>query len=381
MPQRVLFTASTFAHIVHFHLPYLRAFRAMGWAVDVACGGEAAAIPEAERCIALPFEKRMSAPANFRAERMLRRLMAEERYALVTTHTSLAAFFTRRAAAALRPRPPLACVCHGYLFDDETPLPRRAVLRAAERLTAAQTDLLLTMNAYDEATARRARLARRIEHIPGMGVDFSRLDAMRADRDAVRASLGFVPADRVLLFAAEFSARKNHAMLLRALAALPAPVKLLLPGSGELLPDCRALARRLGLDSRVVFPGYVADMAPLYRAADAAVSASRSEGLPFNIMEAMYAGLPVVASRVKGHTDLLDDRRTGLLFPYDDDAAFAAAVRELLDRPELAAALGRAAHDAVLPFALPQALPRVMDLYLSLLPAELRRAQNPLDQE
>ena len=288
---------------------------------------------------------------------------------------------TRRAAAALRPRPPLACVCHGYLFDDETPLPRRAVLRAAERLTAAQTDLLLTMNAYDEATARRARLARRIEHIPGMGVDFSRLDAMRADRDAVRASLGFSPADRVLLFAAEFSARKNHAMLLRALAALPAPVKLLLPGSGELLPDCRALARRLGLDSRVVFPGYVADMAPLYRAADAAVSASRSEGLPFNIMEAMYAGLPVVASRVKGHTDLLDDRRTGLLFPYDDDAAFAAAVRELLDRPELAAALGRAAHDAVLPFALPQALPRVMDLYLSLLPAELRRAQNPLDQE
>ena len=159
MPQRVLFTASTFAHIVHFHLPYLRAFRAMGWAVDVACGGEATAIPEAERCIALPFEKRMSAPANFRAERMLRRLMAEERYALVTTHTSLAAFFTRRAAAALRPRPPLACVCHGYLFDDETPLPRRAVLRAAERLTEAQTDLLLTMNAYDEATARRAQVS------------------------------------------------------------------------------------------------------------------------------------------------------------------------------------------------------------------------------
>lgn len=68
MMHRILFTASTFSHIRTFHLPYLRAFRALGWEVDVACGRHAAGSPDADRVIALPFEKRMSSPANFRAQ-------------------------------------------------------------------------------------------------------------------------------------------------------------------------------------------------------------------------------------------------------------------------------------------------------------------------
>lgn len=106
MMHRILFTASTFSHIRTFHLPYLRAFRALGWEVDVACGGTPPDLPDADRVIALPFEKRMSSPANFRAQTRLRRLMRQQAYTLVITHTSLAAFFTRRAAAGVHPRPP-----------------------------------------------------------------------------------------------------------------------------------------------------------------------------------------------------------------------------------------------------------------------------------
>ena len=106
-------------------------------------------------------------------------------------------------------------------------------------------------------------------------------------------------------------------------------------------------------------------MGPWYTMADAAVSASRSEGLPFNIMEAMHVGLPVVASAVKGHTDLITDGESGLLYPYDDEAAFAAAVRRLLASPEEAAALGAAAREAAEAYRLDRVLPQVMALYLS----------------
>lgn len=367
MMHRILFTASTFSHIRTFHLPYLRAFRALGWEVDVACGGTPPDLPDADRVIALPFEKRMSSPANFRAQTRLRRLMRQQAYTLVITHTSLAAFFTRRAAAGVHPRPPVINMVHGYLFDDETPAWKRTILESAERLTAGQTDLLLAMNQWDYHTAQRLHLGRRIAWVPGIGVDFSKLDAPPGG--CSRSTYGLDPEDFVLLYAAEFSSRKNQSMLIRALPSLPQQVKLLLPGQGALLEECRRLAAALGVADRVIFPGFVSPMAPLYALADAAVTSSRSEGLPFNVMESMYAGLPVIASRVKGHTDLLEEGRTGLLYPFDDTAAFARAVKRLLQEPDLSAALGTAAHDAVQPYALDTVLPQVMEQYLSLVPA------------
>lgn len=366
MKQRILFTASTGSHILHFHRPYLQAFRDLGWEVHVACGGTLPALPEADRIFLLPFEKKMSSPANFRAQAQLRALMKAHDYTLISTHTSLAAFFTRRAAAGLHPRPAVVNVAHGYLFDDTTPLLKRQILLSAERLTSRQTDLLLTMNAFDFELARRCHLGQRVEQIPGIGVDFTRLES--AAPPMPRATYHFSSSDFILLYAAEFSTRKNQAMLIRAMPALPEHVKLLLPGEGILLDACRTLASTLGVAHRVVFPGQISDMAPLYDMADAAVTASRSEGLPFNVMEAMYKGLPVIASQVKGHTDLLSNGSTGLLYPYDDEAAFCEALQHLLTQPELAPRLGAAAHKAVLPFSLDQVLPQVMERYLSLAP-------------
>lgn len=357
----VLFTASTWSHVANFHRPYLDAFRARGWRVHVACGGELRNIPEADRCVSVSFEKKMSSPANFRARAQLHRLILAENYDLVITHTSLAAFFTRMAA----PRGvPVVNVCHGYLFDDETPALKKSILLAAERVAAPRTDLLLTMNRWDLEAARRYQLGRRVDFIPGMGVDFTKFTS-QVDRNFLRNFQDFSADDFILLYAAEFSTRKNQAMLLRALALLPERVKLVLPGQGALLPECRALAETLGVAGRVRFPGQVSDMPAWYAGADAAVSASRSEGLPFNIMEAMYCRLPVVATAVKGHTDLLTDGETGLLAPFGDEAAFSSQVRRLLEEPGLAVRLGDAAREAVLPYGLDTVLPQVMEQYLS----------------
>lgn len=362
----VLFTASTWSHIAHFHRPYLRAFRSLGYTVHAACGGAAVSIPEADACFDVPFEKKMTAPANLRAQSRLRHLMAEHRYDLVITHTSLAAFFTRRAAASVRPHPAVVNVAHGYLFDDQTPPLKKSVLTAAERLTASQTDLLLTMNDYDTHFARQHHLGRRVEQIPGMGVDFSRFPPVSPEaRQVLRRAHGIAPDAFVLLYGAEFSGRKSQSTLLRAMPLLPDRVILALPGQGALLDECRHLARELGLGDRVLFPGYCPHMAPWYAMADCAVSSSRSEGLPFNIMEAMHAALPVVATAVKGHTDLVTPGQTGYLFPYGDQAAFARAVEQLLAAPDRADAMGRAGAEAAAPYELTRVLPQVMELYLS----------------
>ena len=106
-------------------------------------------------------------------------------------------------------------------------------------------------------------------------------------------------------------------------------------------------------------------------AADIAVSSSRSEGLPFNIMEAMACGLPAVASAVKGHTDLIGPEN-GLLYPYGDAKAFAAAVERLVSDATLRAELGQAGREKMQRYALDAVLPQVMDRYLSVMEGKTR---------
>ena len=345
----------------------------MGWEVHVACGGKPERAVPADRVVELPFRKKMTSPDNLRAAWSLRRLIRAEGYSLISTHTSLAAFFTRLAVKGMKNRPPVVNIVHGYLFDGDTSPAKRAVLTAAEKLTAGETDLIMTMNRWDHDFAVSHRLARRVVSIPGMGVDFARTAAAPADGKALRARYGIPEGAFVLIYPAEFSERKSQRVLIEALAELPENVFLLLPGDGALLDRCRDLASGRELGRRVVFPGQISDMAPWYAAADAAVTASRSEGLPFNVMEAMSRGLPVVASAVKGHTDLVEDGVTGLLYPYGDSAACAAAVRTLLGSPALRRSLSQSAKAASARYALPNVLPQITKHYLSLLPPDACR--------
>lgn len=329
IPKKVLFTASTYSHINHFHLPYLREFKERGWVVHVGCGGAAAEIEHADAVFHISFEKKMTSPKNFAAASQLRRIMSEEQYDLVCTHTSLAAFFTRAALWGMKYRPKVVNVVHGYLFDDNTSFLKRSILLGAEMLTARQTDLLLTMNQWDLKTAQHYRLGKRVSFIPGIGVDFSSFDRSgESDNSFYRSSLG-IPEDAfVLMYAAEFSKRKSQETLIQAMTYLPENVELILAGEGDMRKACEELAETLGVKDRVHFPGYVTNVSAWYRSVDAVVSSSRSEGLPFNIMEAMYLGKPVIASAVKGHEDLVD---SGDLFPYGDPAACAKAVLRVLE--------------------------------------------------
>lgn len=372
MSEKVLFTASTFSHILNFHLPYLRYFQDRGWTVHVACGGRPAPIPFADEVLALPFEKSMYSPRNFQAAARLRAKIMDEDYDLVSTHTSLAAFFTRLALVGLERRPPVANMVHGYLFDDATPQLKRALLLTAERWMAPKTDLLLTMNRWDFEAAQNYRLGKKVVHIPGVGVDFAMLDRRgEQDGEGLRAEWGIPRSAFVLFYAAEFSKRKSQSVLIRAMERLPENVVLVLAGEGVLLRKCQEQARELG-SGRVVFPGHVQDPGPWYRTADAAVSASRSEGLPFNVMEAMYCGLPVVASAVKGHTDLIRDGETGLLYPYGDADACAGQITRLMESARLRAELSALARKEVPRYGIDEVFPSVAGSYAELLPAAAR---------
>lgn len=366
MKGKLLFVASTRAHICHFHLPYLRQFKQDDWIVHAAYGGNKGKISHVDSVLNLPLQKRMFSCKNFRATSILRKQIQQERYAAVIVHTSLAAFFVRLAVLGMKDRPKVINMVHGYLFDDRTPIHKRCVLLAAEKLTASVTDLLITMNSCDEQIAHKHRLGKKICSVAGLGVDFSALERCRTGcPERLRMELNIKTDDFVLIFPAEFSSRKTQHILLRAMKLLPENTILLLPGAGNNLASCKKLASKLEIGERVRFPGYIEDISPWYEIADAAVSSSRSEGLPFSMMEAMYFGLPVVASAVKGHMDLIEEGKTGLLYPYGDWVACAQQIKRLMEDPQLCQPISMAARQKAKQYDLSIVQPQVMELYRS----------------
>lgn len=149
-----------------------------------------------------------------------------------------------------------------------------------------------------------------------------------------REQLSVSPDDWLLTFVGELSKRKNQIFLIRALERLRReglPVRLMLVGEGTEREALEAEVGRLGLAQSVFLVGNREPVFPYLSAADLYVSASRSEGLPFNLMEAMACGLPVIASDVKGQNDLLQ-ASPGSLYPPDDMEAFCRAVRSAVEK-------------------------------------------------
>jgi len=177
------------------------------------------------------------------------------------------------------------------------------------------------------------------------GIDPAGTQAAAARAPLARADLGLEPGAPVLGTVARFDPVKGLDVLLRAFAKLRVGVpdaRLLVVGDGPEAPRLRAVARELGVGGDVAFAGARPDAVRCLPLMDVYVSASRREGLPLALLEAMACGRPVVATRVPGHEDVVEDGRTGVLVAADDPDALAAAVAALLADAPRRAVLGAA---------------------------------------
>ena len=158
----------------------------------------------------------------------------------------------------------------------------------------------------------------------------------------LRAELGLAQEDFVMLCASRFADDKGHKYLIDSVKRLTeissVPFTLVLAGDGPLLEPAREQVKRLGLEERVRFIGFRKDIKNLYKGADLYVNSSRHEALSFLIIEAMAAGLPVIATDMGGNRDIVNDEAgCGALVEYDNPESMAQAMKRLMEDPELLA--------------------------------------------
>lgn len=182
-----------------------------------------------------------------------------------------------------------------------------------------------------------------------------------------RAALGLSPDGTVLGVVSRLDPAKGVDILIRALPALE-NVTLTIIGDGAERAALETLAEELGVAGRICWAGYRPDVYSLLPAFDVFVQPSRFEGLPTTVMEAMAAGLPVVATAVGGTPEVVEDGKTGLLVPPADPIALAQAITRLLEDTDLRSALGRAGYERVVKlFSVEQMVRQTEALYEELL--------------
>jgi glycosyltransferase involved in cell wall biosynthesis len=165
----------------------------------------------------------------------------------------------------------------------------------------------------------------------------------------IRRELQLVDGELLIVSVGNLYPVKGHAFLLQALSELARSSdvpswRLALAGRGSEAEHLAQLANRAGLDHRVHFLGFRADVPDILAAADVWVMPSLSEGLPLALLEAMFAGKAIAASAVGGIPEAVASEEHGLLVPPQDPAALTAVLARLLRSRELRAALGAAAR-------------------------------------
>ncbi len=329
--------------------------------------GDAPAALGSVRFAEIPTLRRKVDPlGDARALLALYRLLRRGGFDIVHTHTSKAGFLGRLAARLARV-PRILHTPHGHVFHGYFgPAATRAFI-ALERWAAGFTERIITLTDAEAAQHLAQGVGRpgQFVTIPS-GVDLARVRAVAAAGRPVRGALG-LGADTPLIGAVSRLASVKG--ITHLVGAMPEILRrcpgahLLLAGDGEERPALEAQAAALGVADRVRFLGFREDATAVIAALDVFALPSLNEGMGRVLVTAMALGVPVVAARVGGVPDVVEDGRQGLLVPPTDPAALAEAIAAILGDGMRAAAMGAMGRARAERFSLEVMLGRLDRLY------------------
>jgi glycosyltransferase involved in cell wall biosynthesis len=308
--------------------------------------------------IATIILRHMSVPIgpirDLRALREIRSALIALRPDLAVAHMSKAGVLTRLAGRPLGI--PVVFTAHGWAFTPGVPAFRAAVYRQIERFVGHLASKIITVSEFDRRLAVEAGIVGedRVVTVHNGVADVP--PQLRADPSRTPPRL---------VMAARFDSPKDHTTLVRALAGLQDLVwELELIGDGQLKSPAESLVARLGIADRVRFAGQRTDVDRFLAQAQISLLVTNWEGFPRSILEAMRAGLPVVASSVGGIDESVRDGETGYLVPRGDVELLRDRIRRLVTTPALRVRMGNAGRLRYQQhFTLDHAVTKTLDVY------------------
>ena len=362
MSKRVMLIANSASMIDHFNRDNIDILMNMGYEVTVAANfkdGNSSTREKVEAfeqeliskgidIVHLPIPRKVSQLAKmFKSVKLIKKYLEDNPCALVHTQTPFGGVAGRLAAKNFRKSGQTKVIyfVHGFHFFKGAAFKNYLIYYNIEKYLSKYTDCLITLNQEDFKTATKKFKKTQVEYVPGVGVDTTAINMTTVDKKAKCKELKIPHNKKIVLTMAELIPRKNVEGAINAFAAAENDdAILLICGKGKEQRKLKDLVKELDLKDKVYFAGYRTDILEICRMSDIFLFTSRQEGLPVAIMQAMAAGLPVIASDIRGNRDLLapdkDSKSKDYLVDVDDTEEFTEKLNYLLKKDKECAKLG-----------------------------------------
>lgn len=339
--KKAIVIASTAGFIRGFLLNDILLLQQMGYEVHCAANGKNHSFDPCEffPSIGVPFHSidfSMRSPLSkdtFRAMKQFAVLNSIERFDVIHCHTPIVGAIVRMVGlpAYLLHKCKIIYTTHGLAFPDGCSVKDKLLYGTVEWLCGHLCNGVITIN-HEDYCKMKSLGCKHVYHINGVGVNTKRFHNVEIDRTAYRNEIGIANEDIMVLAVGELSERKNHKVIVEALAEL-ADQRYVLVICGKAMvgegtgPQLKRLAKEKNV--RLVLLGFRQDIPQLTCCADVAVLPSLREGLGLAGVEALAAGLPVVGASVQGIKDYVIDGKTGFLCDPRNPGDFAGYLRTL----------------------------------------------------
>lgn len=372
MNRRLLIT-STDLMMVQFLVPHVINLSSKEFDIDIACsevGGRFAEVVDklskyVGHIYKVSLQRSPLSIDNATGYKELIKIINGGTYDYIWTNEPVMSVTTRLAARKARKRgTKLVYMAHGFHFFKGAPTLNWLIYYPIERIMAHHADMICTVNTEDYTRAQQFNV-KRVSYIHGIGINTARL-SHNGITHSIRQELNLPDNASIILSIGELNKNKNQSTIIKALSGLKnSNIHYVLCGKGSEENNLKLLANVLGISSQVHFLGYRKDVVDICAQADIYVMPSYREGLPVSSLEAMYCGLPLVTSNIRGLTDVNKENINGLQCAPNDYNGFANAIQKLIKDSDLRRKMGDKNRCDVIPYTIDNTLHEVENLFSS----------------
>lgn len=372
MGKRILVT-STDLMMVQFLLPHIRNLAENGYTVEIACSDVGGRMEEIHNkikdCVKkihmINLHRSPINLGNFKGFGEMKHIIEQGHYDIIWTNEPVMGVITRLAAKKARKRgTKVLYMVHGFHFFDGAPKQNWLIYYPIEKMMASKADVICTVNHEDYRRAKNFKV-KEVKYIHGIGINTDRLTIGESRKD-IRKELKLSKDDFLVLSVGELNENKNQKVIIQAISLLKDKnIHYILCGKGGQLDNLKKLVEEKGLKQNVHFLGYRTDVVDICSQSDLYVMPSKREGLPVASLEAMYCGLPLVTSNIRGLTDVMKNGVSGYMCNPEDARGFAKGIKKLKENPAMRKEMGELNRETVKPYCIEETKKEVLKLFLN----------------